>query len=602
MSQDQFPPLRIREQDGSPNAIPVFEIIVSDGTLTNLGGGRVALATGAGAGSTGGGVNFTIPLIVSSGGTGTTATGSATTLVGVNSSGVIYDYYTLNASDNLTIARVGSGYFFSAVTNAGSATNTASLVQSSRTISTIYPLSGGGDLSVDRTHAIDTAFLINSGRTLTAANGLIGGGNLSADRVFGINTTGSGEGKILITSGGSTLGGVAWVDSSGAVTSIVYAATGNKYVVMDLAADLTGEFRLAQSGNSISITTAAGLLTINATTQNITGLQQSIAIPLITDSGGTGRTTIGSAHTLLGVNSSEASLTYYALLASNNSVVTKVGTALYITATTADISGKQNSLTIPLIVGSGGTGQTTLTTRGMLIGSGVNAIQSLAALNSGGLYVGSNTLTAPVILTVAAGSQGFMLTTNSSTVTGLAWMATGGGGGTTFAIPLIVGSGGTGNTTLTNRGVLIGSGVNAVQALVALNSGEMLIGSSTVTAPQILALGAGSQGYILTANSAVPLGVSWMASGQLGSVGSGAVLTGSATYLAYYPALGTVVDDAPVSMTTGNGVAPFNVSILTSNAATSSSGDIFIIASNAGMYLRVNSSGSLYSVQLGLIG
>lgn len=49
MSQESLPPLRIREEDGSPNAIPVFEIIVSNGTLVQDGPGRVRLATGAGA-------------------------------------------------------------------------------------------------------------------------------------------------------------------------------------------------------------------------------------------------------------------------------------------------------------------------------------------------------------------------------------------------------------------------------------------------------------------------------------------------------------------------------------------------------------------------
>ena len=44
------PNLRIREQDGSPNIYPVREIRVSNGTLTNEGGGVVSIATGGGGG------------------------------------------------------------------------------------------------------------------------------------------------------------------------------------------------------------------------------------------------------------------------------------------------------------------------------------------------------------------------------------------------------------------------------------------------------------------------------------------------------------------------------------------------------------------------
>lgn len=48
-----FPPLRVREADGSPNTIPVFELVVSNGTLSDRGGGVVGLATGAGGGVSG---------------------------------------------------------------------------------------------------------------------------------------------------------------------------------------------------------------------------------------------------------------------------------------------------------------------------------------------------------------------------------------------------------------------------------------------------------------------------------------------------------------------------------------------------------------------
>lgn len=47
--------LRVREVDGSPNVFPVNTIVVSNGTLTNDGGGQVTITTGGG----GGGVSIT---------------------------------------------------------------------------------------------------------------------------------------------------------------------------------------------------------------------------------------------------------------------------------------------------------------------------------------------------------------------------------------------------------------------------------------------------------------------------------------------------------------------------------------------------------------
>ena len=43
-----LPPIRIREVDGSPNVIPVFEIVVSNNTLENLGGGSVSIGVPSG--------------------------------------------------------------------------------------------------------------------------------------------------------------------------------------------------------------------------------------------------------------------------------------------------------------------------------------------------------------------------------------------------------------------------------------------------------------------------------------------------------------------------------------------------------------------------
>ena len=75
-------------------------------------------------------------------------------------------------------------------------------------------------------------------------------------------------------------GGVAalTVTTGGGGSSTVYAATANSYIVLNTATDLTGEFRLAQSGNSITISTADNVVIINAVTNS--GGVKTVRLPM----------------------------------------------------------------------------------------------------------------------------------------------------------------------------------------------------------------------------------------------------------------------------------------------------------------------------------
>ena len=164
MSQEGLPPLRIREEDGSPNAIPVYEIIVSNGTLVQDGPGRVRLATGAG-----GGGGITPPLIVSSGGTG-----------------------------------------------AATFTNRGILI-------------GSGTQPIEALAAMVRGQLV------------VGSDATLAPKFLNIGS----HGQVLSVSTAGPLG-LIWSDTS-SPAQITFAATGNSYVVMGLAADLTAERVLAAS-------------------------------------------------------------------------------------------------------------------------------------------------------------------------------------------------------------------------------------------------------------------------------------------------------------------------------------------------------------------
>lgn len=468
-----LPPLRVKEADGSPNVIPVFQITVSNMTLINNGGGKVTLDGAGGTGPAGPAGTFTIgsgitggatdgfllmvsngatlgqvtsasfqraigfPVTTGSGGTGRITVGSAHTLLGVNSDGTTLSYYALLASDNATIIKSGTGIFISATTSAPNVTSTAGLVQSSRTISTTYPLSGGGNLSADRTFFMVTGAI----------------------------------GQILTTSGGVT-GDIAWVNSSAGASGAVYAATGNNYAVLNFAADLTAEYRLVQSGNSITIDTTGNLIIINAVTN---AAASSIVYAA------TGNTYIVTD--LAGDLTGE-----FRLVQSGNSIsITTASGLITINAVTGNLSTKQDSITYPLGINSGGTG----------LASVISATNLIGFSSSSTTQFDSYRLAASDNMTI-------------------------------------------------------------------IRSGTAYLFSATT--------GAGG--------------------------GSGTINTGSANYLAYYPTSGTTIDDVPISVSTGAGIAPFNVAILTSAAASVVSGDFWFQSSSNKMYLAVRSSTTTYYVSM----
>lgn len=154
-----LPPLRIREVDGAPNVIPVFELVVSNNTLEDLGGGTVSIG-------------------VPSGGAGAS---TANTYITVNAEAGLNVERSLTAGLGITLADSGAnaGIYVQALT--------PFLVSSDRTLTAVYPVLSGGTLAANRSFHVDTAFLVTSAITLTASTGLAGGGNLGANRIFSIN-------------------------------------------------------------------------------------------------------------------------------------------------------------------------------------------------------------------------------------------------------------------------------------------------------------------------------------------------------------------------------------------------------------------------------
>ena len=276
-----LPPLRVREADGSPNAIPVIEIVVSNGTLTNLGGGRVALATGGASGAGGGDPGqVTVGSAFFESVAGGIMFATTSQLIGQEAPLLFWD----EAQNRLGVGTSAPGMVLDVVGSARvsgqlvltlDAASAGHAVRAARTISTTAPVAGGGDLTANRTLTVDTLCLITSGRAINTTEPVRGGGNLSADRTITIAT--------------------ASATSAGAVTS-------------------------------------ADWITFNAK-------QSTITWPLITGSGGTGLNFVGSGGMILGVSTGGTALEYKVLAAGNNITITHAGSTMTFAAETGGGAG-----------------------------------------------------------------------------------------------------------------------------------------------------------------------------------------------------------------------------------------------------------------------
>ena len=139
-------------------------------------------------------------------------------------------------------------------------------------------------------------------------------------------------------------------------------------------------------------------------------------------------------------------------------------------------------------VTDGGTGLSTITDHGIMLGSGTGAVTALGVATNGQLPIGS-TGADPVLATLTEG-DGIDITNAAGAITiGVDLKANGGLvieaaelavdlGASTITGTLAVGDGGTGATTLTDHGVLLGSGTGAITPLGVATNGQLVIGST----------------------------------------------------------------------------------------------------------------------------
>ncbi len=122
------------------------------------------------------------------------------------------------------------------------------------------------------------------------------------------------------------------------------------------------------------------------------------------------------------------------------------------------------NLSSAVAVNKGGTGATTLTDGGVLLGSGTSAITATAVLGDGVILIGD-----------ASGDPTTLDVGSSTAITTLGTVSA----GTWQGDEVVVAYGGTGRASLTDGGILIGKGTAAINQMAVLADGEMVVGDGT---------------------------------------------------------------------------------------------------------------------------
>ena len=146
-----------------------------------------------------------------------------------------------------------------------------------------------------------------------------------------------------------------------------------------------------------------------------------------------------------------------------------------------------------LAVNQGGTGATTLTEGGLLVGSGSDPITALGVATNGQIPIGDGT-TDPQLATITAG-DGIDITNGAASITVATDLKANGGlviESTELAVKLdassitgtlAVADGGTGAATLADGGLVIGNTTGAVECDAAGGTDEILVGGGASTKP-----------------------------------------------------------------------------------------------------------------------
>lgn len=291
-----------------------------------------------------------------------------------------------------------------------------------------------------------------------------------------------------------------------------------------------------QFGSVASIGVANGGTGLATLTAHALYVGNGTSAPTALAVGATGEILVGATGADCAWSASPTVTTMYATTFDTNvtaAAVTLSGTTLSADGTDANIDINitakgtgtvivdELTLTTDLAVTEGGTGMSTLTAHALYVGNGASAPTALAVGATGEILVGATGAdcawsASPTVTTMYATTFDTNIAAAAVTLAGTTLSADGTdanininitakGTGTvvidelTLTADLAVTEGGTGASTLTDHGVLLGSGTGAITATAVGATGEIFVGATGADAAW---LAAGDANKVLTAHGA----------------------------------------------------------------------------------------------------
>jgi len=280
-------------------------------------------------------------------------------------------------------------------------------------------ISGDLTISTGGVAAIGSGVIINADVNASAAIAFSKMANLTASRLL----VSDGNGDVSVSAVTSTEAGYLDTVSSNIQTQLDSKAASNYVPTTITVADESSDttcfplFTTAATGD-LGPKSASGL-TFNASTDVLSGtFAGNITGNVTGNTSGTSGSTTGNAATA----TSAATLTTARNIGGvsfNGSV--NINLPGVNTAGSQNTSGTAAGLSATLAVGSGGSGATSLTANGVLIGNGASAVTAVDMSTKGKILIGDGSGN-PQMLSI--GSNGQVLTAASGEATGVSWAAT----------------------------------------------------------------------------------------------------------------------------------------------------------------------------------